>query len=390
MQRAPRARREVKSSLRRLRDLRVSALYPPVIYTQLYSLRPIFKPACGLLIALALLSLLSTGLEARHAEPSIEVVSVGDILLDRGVARRVERHGKGVVFARVRDSLAGADLAFGNLECPLTLGCDRSPRRIAFRANPRYVEELTFAGFDIVSLANNHSLDCGRTGLLETMRNLKRSGLRWCGAGRTRTEAEAPVVLNVKGIRIAFVGFTAIAPPGVESLKTDGPTVALASRAAIERAVAAARGEADVVVVSLHWGLEYASRPGSEQVELARAAVEAGASLVIGHHTHTLEGMELIARHTGQGTRYALIAYSLGNFAFDSPRAMGKRVTESAILRSQLSREGLVSAEVVPVVLENHLPRPAGREEEQSILARLSTLSAELNTRMAGGRIILP
>jgi poly-gamma-glutamate capsule biosynthesis protein CapA/YwtB (metallophosphatase superfamily) len=337
---------------------------------------------------LALLSALATGKRAKRAQATVELVAVGDILLARGVARRIEGVGTQIVFARVRDIISGADVAFANLECPLAQTCERAPQRIAFRAEPRNVTALTRAGFDIVSLANNHSMDCGRVGLSETIDSLRRAGLRWCGAGRTRAEAEAPVLLNVKGIRIAFVAFTAIAPAARAYMKTYGPAVAIASREALTRAVGAAKLEADVVIASLHWGEEYASRPDSEQRELAHAAVEAGADLVIGHHTHTLEGFELINRPTGAGKRYALIAYSLGNFAFDSPRSLGKRVTESVVLSCVLSREGVLSAGIKPVMLENYLPRPARTEEAQSILSRLSALSAELNTRITNGRIV--
>jgi poly-gamma-glutamate capsule biosynthesis protein CapA/YwtB (metallophosphatase superfamily) len=325
----------------------------------------------------------------RREEPAIELVAVGDILLDRGVARRIEREGASTVFARVRDTLSRADLAFGNLECPLAEECNRVPQRISFKAQPRTVATLTGAGFDVLSLANNHSLDCGRAGLLETMLHLRQSGLRWCGAGRTRAEAEAPVVLNVKGIRVAFVGFTSVVPPSAVASKDDEPNVAVASRAALQGAVAAARLEADVVVVSLHWGIEYASRPGSEQRELARVAVEAGADLVLGHHTHTLEGVELLTTRTRLGTRRALVIYSLGNFAFDSTRVVGKRVSESVILRCELGRNGLISAEILPVILENYLPRPATAEEAQSIRARMTALSAELGTRITKGSINL-
>jgi poly-gamma-glutamate synthesis protein (capsule biosynthesis protein) len=321
-------------------------------------------------------------------ESEVELVAVGDILLDRGVARRLERDGVSAAFGRVRETLSGADTAFGNLECPLTNTCERTQQRISFRADPRYAEALTGAGFDIMSLANNHSMDCGRAGLLETMLTLRRSGINWCGAGRTRAESEAPVVLNVKGIRIAFVGFTAITPPALAALKDDGATVALASRESLARGVAYARRQADVVVVSLHWGVEYAYRPSLEQRELAHAAVEAGADLVLGHHTHTLEGIELIERRDDAGKqRYALIAYSLGNFAFDSTRAPGRRVAESVMLRCRLGRSGLASAEVIPVVLDNYLPRPASPEQAQAILARLSSLSNELKTRITNGRI---
>ncbi len=296
----------------------------------------------------------------------------------------------GVVFRDVKDIISNADLSFGNLECPLTDGCERTTQRISFRANPLYAESLKNAGFDILSLANNHTMDCGRTGLLETMRHLTRNKLGFCGAGATLTEAEAPLILNIKGIRIAFVAFTAIAPAIGANPQGLGPAIALASRDALLRAVNMARGGADVVIVSLHWGAEYASRPSREQRELARALAEAGADLILGHHTHTLQGMELIERRDAAGdVRYSLVAYSLGNFVFDSPRIFGKRVNESVILRCRLGRSGLVSAELLPVVLENYLPRPASSDEAEAILTRIGSLSAELNTRMARGHITL-
>lgn len=326
---------------------------------------------------------------AREPQPHIELVAVGDILLDRGVGAQIKQGGTRVVFSKVRDALKRADLAFGNLECPVTDRCERAQKRISFRAEPTSAQSLAYAGFDILSLANNHSMDCGGAGLFETLQNLKRLGLRWCGAGGTRAEAETPVLLDVRGIRIAFVGFTAIAPEGV-TLKDDAPTVALVSRESLRRAIRAARQESDVVVVSLHWGLEYAARPGDEQKELAHAAAEAGADVVLGHHTHTLEGIELITKRSDAGApRRALIAYSLGNFAFDSSSALGLRVRESIILRCVLDKQGLVSAEAVPILLENYLPRPAAQPEAQSILARLTALSAELNTRITNGQINL-
>jgi gamma-polyglutamate biosynthesis protein CapA len=348
------------------------------------------RRALSIFLLLVTLSALAIGARTEKSAPVIELVAVGDILLDRGVARRIERNGTHVVFAGVRETIARADLAFGNLECPLAGKCSRPTKGITFRADPRYAESLTDAGFDILSLANNHTLDCGRAGLFETMLNLKGRGVRWCGAGRTDAEAQAPVVLTVKGIRVAFVGFTAITPESTPATSEDyQATVAVASRDRLRNAVAAARMEADIVVASLHWGAEYASRPVGEQVELAHAAAEAGADLVLGHHTHTLQGLELIARQGGSEKRYSLIAYSLGNFVFDSPRALGKRVTESAILRCRFRKEGLLAAELIPVVLENYLPRTTFPNEAQSILARLAALSSERKTHMAGGHILL-
>ena len=343
-----------------------------------------------LLLLLATFSALSTVAEAAQYEASVELAAVGDILLDRRVARKIASVGESRAFAGVRESIASADLALGNLECPLTQQCQPSSKRIAFRADPRMVEALSGAGFDILSLANNHSMDCGTGGLLETMRNLRESGLAWSGAGPSRAQAEAPLILNVKGIRIAIVSFTAIAPVTADRPpEDDGPSVAIMSRDSFLRALAYARTQADVIVASLHWGTEYASRPGAEQRETARLAARAGADLIVGHHTHSLQGMELIASGEGARKRYSLAAYSLGNFAFDSPRALGRRVTESAILRCRFDRRGLISAEVIPITLDNYLPRPARPDEAQSILLRLGALSAELNTLMTGGRVIM-
>ncbi|HKQ53564.1 MAG TPA: CapA family protein [Pyrinomonadaceae bacterium] len=321
--------------------------------------------------------------EVRAQEATVAVVAVGDILLDRGVAKRIGREGVRRVFADVEGELAGADVAFGNLENPLASRCrHRAAKKISFQARPASASALVAAGIDLVSLANNHTLDCGEDGLLETIDHLKARGLRSVGAGRTDAAAEAPVVLNVKGIKIAFVAFTAVEP-----LRGVWTGVARAPPSALSRAVTAARAEgAAVVVVSLHWGTEYASRPGARQRELAQAAVEAGADLVLGHHTHTLQGLEAFAQGR---TRRALVAYSLGNFVFDSPPSLGRRVIESVILRCRFGKDGLVSAEVRAVVLDKYLPRPAAPEEARAILQRLTNLSAELGTNLTAGRVRL-
>ncbi len=332
----------------------------------------------------AIISSLVFSVHARAQEKAtIELVAVGDVLLDRGVARRIGREGVGRVFADVKEELAAADVAFANLENPLASRCRRAAKKISFHARPVHADALVGAGFDLVSLANNHTLDCGKSGLLETIDHLKARGLRWVGAGPTPAAAEAPAVLTVNGIKIAFVAFTDVEP--LAGPRRDAwAGVGRASAASLRRAVAAAREGADVVVVSLHWGVEYASRPSARQRELAQVAVEAGADLVLGHHTHTLQGLEAF---TSGRARRALVAYSLGNFVFDSPPSLGRRVVESVILRCRFGKDGLVSAEVRPVVLDKYLPRPAAPAEARDILSRLTELSAELGTDLAGGRV---
>jgi poly-gamma-glutamate synthesis protein (capsule biosynthesis protein) len=230
-----------------------------------------------------------------RSAPTVTLAAVGDILLDREVGDEIARRGSRYPFERVAELLSAADLTFGNLECPLAERGTRVVKRYSFRAHPKTAECLALAGFDLLSLANNHTMDCGRTGLVETMETLHRRGLRWCGAGETRAHAEAATVLAVKGLKVAFVGFCEFLPEG-SFLRDDRPTIAFASEAGVRPAVTAARAQAHVVVASFHWGVEYDSRPHPRQVRLARAAVEAGADLVLGHHPHVLQGIEIVTR----------------------------------------------------------------------------------------------
>ncbi len=323
---------------------------------------------------------------ANQPQQKITLVAVGDILLDRGVGRKIERYGTSYPFKHVASVLSAADLAFGNLEGPLTARCTKAAKKFSFQAKPQYAAAIAEAGFDILSLANNHSMDCGEVGLMETMANLESAGIRWSGAGRSRTEAESIVLMDVKGVRVAFVAFSEFLPESSASL-SDGASINFASLEAVRRAVAEARARADVVVASFHWGVEYASRPRAPQVRLAHAAVDAGADLVLGHHPHVLQGLQLVSVKHTNGTRRALIVYSLGNFVFDSPGMLGQRPLESFILRCTLSRKGLETVEILPLSIEAYRPRPAEDLKAKTIMARLSLLSAELNTELREGFI---
>jgi len=314
----------------------------------------------------------------------VTIAAVGDIMLDRRIARTMRTRGPEAMVARICDLISSADLAIGNLECPLARRSDRIEKAIAFRASPDAVRCLVEGGLDVVTLANNHTLDCGREGLRETMVVLGTAGMRWCGAGEDRAAAERATIIEVRGRRVAFVGFCEFMEG--ERKWDHTPTIALAEEETVRRAVAAARGEADSVVASFHWGEEYDERPNRLQCRLAAAAVHAGADLVIGHHPHVLQGFQFLTR-TGSGARRrALVAYSLGNFIFDQKRD-GTR--ESVVLNATLGRDGVEAATLVPVALEGYRPRPAGPAAEAAILARLERLSRAFRTRI-DGRAVRP
>ncbi|MBI3944370.1 MAG: CapA family protein, partial [Armatimonadetes bacterium] len=316
-------------------------------------------------VLLAVLAGLPAAPVAR-TRAGVMLAAVGDILLDRGVGERIGRFGIEYPFRHVAGILSGADIAFGNLECPLSAEGIKTPKPFSFRADPAAAECLRRAGLDIVSLANNHAMDCGRSGLLETVRHLEGRGIRWCGAGWTRAEAEAATVVTARGLRVGFVGFCRFLPEG-GFLRDDRPTIAFASPERVRAAVRAARARADVVVASFHWGVEYRPYPVAEQERLAKEAVDAGAHLVLGHHPHVLQRVEWLGPH-------AVAAYSLGNFVFDSPRPEAR---ESAILRFRLSRRGVESVDAIPVRVEGCRPRPLPAKEGAAICKRLRLATSE-------------
>ncbi len=273
------------------------------------------------------------------AEGRITLVAAGDIMLSRSVEERMRAYGTIFPFQVFAPLLQEADIAVGNLECTLAQGGEPAEKTYIFRAHPDMAAGPAQAGFDLLSLANNHTLDYGTEGLNETVATLEAHGIRSVGAG---PQADAPVILEVRGLRIAFLARSVIGSPQ-EGIAWGGDEEAL------RRDVRRAGGEADVVVLLLHAGREYAAEVTPEQRRLAHAAVEAGADLVIGHHTHTT----LETEHYLDG----LIAYGLGNFVFDIDIVDAAR--DGALLWVVLGREGVVRADWIPTrIVDDVQPRP--------------------------------
>lgn len=257
--------------------------------------------------AVALILLPSAGLAGPSSE--VTLVAVGDVMLARGVARKVARHDWRYPFAKVAKLLRG-DIVFGNLECSLGETGRLLPKRASLAAPEEAAGALARAGFTVVSVANNHTFDRGRLGLANTLRILDARGLRYAGAGDTIAAAHRAAVTTVRGLRVAFLAYTDWPPEGYLSL-ADQPSLALADPQSVVADVRAARAQADVVVVSFHWGTELRRMPSTRQRGLARTAIDAGADLILGHHPHV--------RQPVQWYRGRPIFFSLGNFVFDQP-----------------------------------------------------------------------
>ena len=299
--------------------------------------------------------------------PTVTLVAVGDVMLGRGVADDIKRHGADWLFAPTADISRGADIAFCNLECALSRDAPLLPKRFAFRGDPDCAHALSQAGYDVVCLANNHSMDCHIAGLRDTMRALTDVGVAYVGAGDDRRAARGPLILRRRGLRIAFLARSMFIPEGVV-LVDDRPAVAILDPDAITRDVRAAAREADVVVVSLHWGIEYSPYPTDWQRRIAHQIVDAGADVVIGHHPHCVQEVE---RYRG-----AVIAYSLGNFVFDTSR---ERARHGLMLRCRLGRRGIVAVDTVPLMLKDHRPWRASQKQRARLIAWPFSRSVVLN-----------
>jgi len=245
-------------------------------------------------------------------EVQVKVFLVGDIMLDRGVEWYIRQNNDWrFPFLKIADELKKADLVFGNLEGPISDKGERVGSIYSFRADPKVIEGLTYAGFDILSLANNHMLDYQRVALEDTMARLKENGIDYIGAGLNREEAFSVKIKEIKGTKIGFLGYTNLGPE-VWSAGEDYAGVAWISWDDIERIkedIKRAKEKVDVLIISLHAGQEYSEELTVFQKSFVQNVIEAGADLVVGHHPHVVQQF---IKH-----KHGWIAYSLGNFVFD-------------------------------------------------------------------------
>lgn len=239
----------------------------------------------------------------------ITLLFAGDIMLSRLIGDiMAKRNDWNYPFLEIADFVKSADIAFGNLEGPISERGTKVGSIYSFRSDPRVIEGLLYAGFDVLSIANNHIWDYGADAVQDTLALLRDAGIGAIGGGTNYAETHKPLTKEISGTKIAFLGYTDLISPSLGS-KTAKPAIAFLD---LDQAIAdikEARKSADLVVVSVHWGNEYETKQNLHQERIARALIDAGAQLIIGHHPHVIQPVE----EYGGG----YIAYSLGNFVFD-------------------------------------------------------------------------
>ncbi len=305
------------------------------------------------------------------APPEVTTVTVaGDVMLGRRVGDRLAVIGDPAAALRpMAARLAGADLTIGNLES--TLSTAGAPRQggDSFGAAPSVRAGLRLAGFDVLSLANNHTGDYGPDALVRTVRRVRAAGIAPLGAGPDRADAARPVVVERKGTTFGLVAFDAIGEspragpgrPGVLRVRMQPRTGPL-DRGDLDRVAGIVTGLAarvDVVIVLPHWGTQYTHRTVRDQRRVARSLVDAGADVVAGGHPHWVQGVEVV--------RGGFVAYSLGNFVFDMD--FSRTTQEGALLELAFWGAELKGARLVPYVIgRDFAPRVARGARGTAIL----------------------
>lgn len=281
----------------------------------------------------------------------VVLIAVGDIMLGRTIGKLIENEGPEAPFIDTAETLRSADITVGNLECPISDRGEAEDKTYAFVAPVAAGESLAYAGFNLVNLANNHSLDYGPLALKDTIEILSANHIQAVGAGMNEAQTYAPAFIEVDGLRVAFLGFVDVHPTDYNYLKweagPDQPGVAWAHEDRVREGVIAAKAQADIVIVLVHNGYELVQQVSSQQQKIAQLAIESGASLVIGSHPHVLQRIE----------RYqnGLIAYSMGNFVFDNYLYPPNY---TAILVVELSPQGVDSYELIDVIVQlNGVPQ---------------------------------
>ncbi len=229
--------------------------------------------------------------------PSASILHVGDIMIDRNVKKRIDKFGEEYLLGALaeQDFFSGADVVAGNLEGPFADSRRKTTKEIAFRFDPALLPMLTQYGFSLFSTANNHSLDMSRKGLAESIKHLADAGVSYYGGDGYTVKDDSLLFKDINGIRLAFVGVN-------ETFQSMNVKKTLELLRKGEQ-------EADHTIVNIHWGAEYKPLSNTKQRTLAHQFIDAGADVIIGHHPHVVQEVEIYKDRP--------VFYSLGNFIFD-------------------------------------------------------------------------
>ncbi|OIJ10364.1 hypothetical protein BKP35_14420 [Anaerobacillus arseniciselenatis] len=285
--------------------------------------------------------------------------------MEGSIEHAMNSFGINYPFLQVEEELQHVDYAIVNLETAVTNRGIPYRKQFNFRTGPQSLVALKEAGFHMVSLANNHTMDYGEKGLVDTIDYLNDVGLAYIGAGRNSEEAYRAHIVEIKGQQIAFLGFSRVLPTVSWYAGPEKPGIASGYQLdRMVRIVEETKKEVDYVFVFMHWGIERQQTPEPYQIYDARAMIDAGADGIVGAHPHVIQGLDY---YKGKP-----IAYSLGNFLF--PDYVSGLTAESCIL-TFIIREDEIKMKYIPYEITGNQVAEVSQEVKEARLASLENLS---------------
>lgn len=303
----------------------------------------------------------------------VELLCLGDLMLHSRYDEVASDRGPDFVFEKVSGVLRQPDIVFANLEAVLSDAGEAVAGKLCLRGDGRYLEAVKRHNVGILSLANNHTFDFGLSAYVDMESRLDRLGITTVGAGRNLEESRQLRIIEKDGIRFGFLAYSSRTTKGSAYADEESPGVAPLDADMVVEDVERFRPDVDHLIVSLHWGVEYAEYPTPHQMEIGHRIVDAGASLIIGHHPHIIQGYEKY--------KEGVILYSLGN-VFDSDlewRGADKTYSsrlkvadrESILAKVRFSKSDLVDLEFVPTWLNDEgQPEIAEGQKKEELHAK--------------------
>jgi poly-gamma-glutamate synthesis protein (capsule biosynthesis protein) len=273
-------------------------------------------------------------------QPAVKVSLAGDLFLTRGMQDKIKEYGMDYPYQKVRKVFLDSDISFANLECPLTKSNKSTikSKKYIFKEDPLNAFAIKRAGINVLGIANNHTMDYGPQGLIDTMNALNDAGILYTGGGVSKEEAHKPIFINKSGIRIGFLSYSEFPPEGYFNFDHK-PDVSFLDNENLEIEIKEAKNKCDWLIVSFHWGREFVKTSSSSQKATAHQAIDSGADFVVGHHPHVLQEVE---KYKGR-----LIFYSLGNLTFDKTEPEG--VDKSVIISLKLTKHRINDYKMIPI-----------------------------------------
>ncbi|TSA33856.1 MAG: hypothetical protein D4R64_13415 [Porphyromonadaceae bacterium] len=326
---------------------------------------------------------LESQLQANHVGP-FALTTVGDIMLGSRMNQPIQKFGPEYPFFSVYPIFRRTSIVLGNLEGPFARKAEKQGRNYNYKVDPKNTRILRRAGFNVMTMANNHLLDCGRLGVIETFSTLKKHGIKFIGAGENEDSSHTPAIMQAGKYKIGLLGYYWNSRTSARGNK---PGSAMDTWEHLANDIRKLRSLVDRVVVTVHWGVPYEQYPSEEDQKKAHFSIDCGADIIIGHHPHIIQPFEVYKNRP--------IFYSIGNFAFGS----GNSKAESIIVAIDF-QDTLTDLTIFPVYIKNrdcrinYQPRVLTGDPARKSINRLKKISGlsgkSILMKENTGKIIIP